>query len=421
GDCYHLTGRHKQAAVVYKDALGRCKVHGDTTAPEAIERLLSVSEAPSPRAWEARLCQKVGAAYSRTHCDYERSLAWLDRAWQALPPREVALAAQIDATRSATLAWVGRNEEAVRAARRASAIARRLGDQALRARAATTIAPALQELGELKLSARYRRLALDLYRQVGDLPGQAAAHSNLSVWYVLIGRLDLAVHHSREALRIDERTGDLTGAAITHTNLAENLMMQGETNEALAHLQAALDLCEQAGGRDTTVVGFVLAQFSRAYALQGRNEEATKRLDESVTMLQRTGAATVLAEARLQRAELLLAEGQYAQAVAQCERGLSEARELGMKVVEMRGLRLMGRIERLRLDLSNSERYLRESEDLARRSSAPFDLGLALLDLAETRAAAGRPYRRVLATATALLAPTGAVPDIERARALAEA
>jgi hypothetical protein len=107
--------------------------------------------------------------------------------------------------------------------------------------------------------------------------------------------------------------------------------------------------------------------------------------------------------------------------LAECQRGLAEARALGMKFIEMRGLRIGGRIAAAQGEVEAAQDDLRESADLARRTGAAYDRALALLDLAQVRASAGRPYRRVLATATALLAPTGAKPDIERARALAAA
>jgi class 3 adenylate cyclase/tetratricopeptide (TPR) repeat protein len=419
GDCYHLTGRHQQAARAYRDALDRCRTSGPAVERSVVreaECLLELREMPSARTWQARLCHKVGVSYTRTHCDYDRSLRWLDRATCALPPQEAGLACRIDATRSVALIWTGRHEESVRVARRAARTARRLGDADLQARAVATLAAAFQELGDLKLSARHRSLALELYREAGDLPGQAEAHNNLAVCLISQGYFDPALHHLQEALKIDEGAADLTGTALTHCNLGEVRVMCGDYDEAIVHLRTVLELCERAGAGPSTPVGFALMMLSRAYACLGRHEEAVERLDESVEMLKRTGATTFLAETRVQRADFLLMAGQLDEALAQCEKGIAEARTAGMKLVEMRGLRFLGRISAARGNVDDAENSLRESEELARRASAPYERGLALLDLAEVRASAGHPYRRVLATAAALLAPTGAAPDVARAR-----
>jgi tetratricopeptide (TPR) repeat protein len=417
GGCYDQIGRHGLAAEAYKDALARCTTQ-DARVAAAGGAVLGLSETPPARSREAHLCYRVGFSYTRTHRDYDRSLTWLDRATRALPAREAVLRSWIDATRGSAVLWMGAHEEAVLCARRAFAAARRRGDSELQALTATTLAGALLELGDAKRSMHYDLRALEACRETADLRGQALAYANIASGWFYQGRFDQALEHTTRAIEIQERIGDLTAAAIAHCNVAEILNIHGRYDDAIEHLQVARQMCERVGGGDTTVLGFTLLNLARAHARKDRPHEACDYLEESVARLKRAGATTFLAEARLHRAELLLASGQLSAAFAQCQRGLAEARGRGMKFIEMRGLRLQGRIAAARGDVEDAERSLRQSEELARRSASPYDRGLALLDLAEVRSAAGRPYRRMLATASALLAPTGAAPDIERARAL---
>jgi tetratricopeptide (TPR) repeat protein len=272
------------------------------------------------------------------------------------------------------------------------------------------------------VSTRYRIKTLECYEAIADVSAQAQAHSNLSATYICRGNLERALHHAREALKIDERTGDLTGNAITEGNLAEILVMRGAYEEAIQHCQIALDLFERAGGAQGgahNMMGFALMMLSRALTRQGLYDEAATHLDDAMALLEGSGATTYLAEARLQRAELLIATGQLERALAEDEQGLKDAREQGMRLMEIRGLWLLGRITAAAGDITTAERCLKESEDLARRAAASYERALAQLALAELYAANGRPYRRALAKAIGLLEPTGAAPDIERARRLA--
>jgi ATP/maltotriose-dependent transcriptional regulator MalT len=332
-------------------------------------------------------------------------------------PRDAALASHINATRSVALLWTGDYDGAVRVARRAYSTALRLQDREIEGRAATVLAGAYQELGNLKASTRYREKALEAYQAAADVPAQAEAHSNLSATYICRGDLERALYHAREALKIDERTGDLTGEGITRGNLAEILIMRGDHGEALRHLGVALDLLERAGGA-THMMGFALMMLSRALTRQGRQDEAAARLDESMALLERSGATTFLAEARVQRAEILLATGEFDEALIQCDRGIDESRALGMRLIEMRGLWMRGRISGARGEYAAAEQSLLESELLARRAGASYEEGLARLARAELYAANHRPHHRTATKALALLEPTGAVPDIERARGL---
>jgi class 3 adenylate cyclase/tetratricopeptide (TPR) repeat protein len=417
GDCMQLTGQYRHAAEAYKDARRRCRPW-DTSAATGAAALLALPEMPPARTGEATLCHKVGVAYTRTHCDFSRSLAWLDRAYRALPPREPELSSRIDATRSTALLWTGANAEAMRYGRRAFATARRLGARELQARASVALGVAAEDVGNVALATRYGLRSLDLYREVGDLTGQAQAHSNVAGCYILSGNLGSALRHALEALRIDERLGNLTGMAISNSNVAEILEMRGDLDEAVRHAQVALESSARTRGGATTVAAHSLLVLTRVHTRSGRLEEAAAHLEESVALFRKGGATTFLAETRLQRATIHLMAGEPAQALAQCERGLREARELGMKMVELRGLRLRGRIASAEGDLVAAERFLRDAVELAKRLGAPYELGLALLDLAEARAAAGREYGRVLTASLARLEASGATPDIERARAL---
>lgn len=419
GDCQDAIGRHDLAARAYEQALARSRSCARSDASD-VQALLGLTEPVAQVDRVARLCVKIATSYTRTHRDYARSLRWLDRAADALPPRSSLLAARIEQIRGVALLWLGRHGEAAACARRALPVARRYGDRVLQARAATNLAGVFLDTGRTRLSARYDLLALQAYSEVGDLRGQAEAHANLVADYTLQGRLDEALTHSREALAIYNRTGDLTAMAITECNVGEILVMQGRNDEAMETLSSALAHAQRAGGSSTTIGGFALLNLSRALAALGRNDEALERIDESQARLREAGSSTFLAEARVLRAYILLASGRVDDSLAECEHALSEARQLDMRLIEARALRVQGLIAERAGNVVEAEDLFGESEATARRASSKYEQGASVLSRAELRMRTGRSHRRDARRAIALLESTGAAPEIARAKALLE-
>ncbi len=417
GDCYDQVGKHAHAAIEYRSSLARAR----TCAPceeAAAQSLLGLDEPLPVRAREAVLCYKTGVSYTRTHRDYRRSLFWLQRAARALPRGEALLGARIEQKRGQALLWIGAREEANECARHALAVARRHDDPGLQALAATTIAGAFMDTGDIRMSIRYDSLALDAYEKVSDIRGQAEAHANLAADYTCHGDFSSALEHSRQALTVYERTGDLTAAAITHCNVAEILVTLGRYDDAIAQLETALRLCERVGGGCTTVSGFAQLNFARALERSGRLDEAEERLRLADSLLKTAGASTFLTETAVELASVLFARGDVARARVECLGALEQARASGMRLVEARALRLLGVLSGRDGDIREAERCLRESAELARRADAPYEQALAYLELAALCAASGASFRRLRSRAIALLEPTGAAPDLERARLL---
>jgi tetratricopeptide (TPR) repeat protein len=223
-------------------------------------------------------------------------------------------------------------------------------------------------------------------------------------------------------LALAERLGDLVGQAQDHTNVGELLICKGETAGAVEHLSTAVSLCARAGGA-LALEGFARMLLAKALRLQGTLDAAIDELDRSTDLLRTAGIPALSAEASLELAALQLDRGDPAAAEATCSAVLAHLDDWGMKALEVRGRRIMGRIALAQGDTAEAQRLLRSSADLAARLGADRDQGLALLALAQLCGGSGanRPADRSRASKAAaqaceLLETSGAAADLARAK-----
>jgi hypothetical protein len=147
--------------------------------------------------------------------------------------------------------------------------------------------------------------------------------------------------------------------------------------------------------------------------------EARRVLEEGRSLLVHAQARGLLIDADLQDAQMLLAEGRLDEARTTCHKVIEAAREAGAKVSEAQGLGLLGRLELTCRNLEAAEGHLHCSIELAEDMGADYEIGLALLTLAELYALGLPPgsgsHAEPLAQAIALFQAMGAEYDLKRA------
>ncbi len=423
GDCYEVSGHHEEGARAFLQALQQW--HRATQRfPTPPKIPLDTGEGPPTQGREAILCHKVSFSYER-NSDYDSSLKWLESALQILPPRQLLLAAKINITKSVALFRKGLYEEAIRWGRRGLDLSRRSGDKSQLAYAHSMLAGSYLELGQLKQAVRHRRLAVSLCEEVEDLSGMATANNNLGACYQLLGDLDKALYHYEIGLKAYERTGNHIDAAIAHNNIGEVLLTQGRLDEATGHLQKVRETYEQTGD-PLACAALALVNLSRVYQRQQEYQKAAEHLYQGTNLLRKAGARGLLIEAHLQQAELRLEMGNIKSALYTCQRTLKQTYELGTKLLEARGLRILGRINMMRGRFAQAKANLKQSAALAKRLNADYERGLALLSLAElygsrTQKNSRHQGKLALNQAMAIFQRMGAQGDLSQARQLQDA
>lgn len=380
GDCLEIAGRHNQAIKEFSRALRTWRSYVRKPAATA-PGTLDITDTMPPKLRAADLCRKIGVSYER-NSDYDSSLKWLDSALSVLPPRQPKESAHISAAKSVALFRKGLYAKAIEWGRRALSLSRRSKDPGQLAYAHNMVAHSYVELGKFRKALGHRRWAVRLYEEVGDLPGQAAANNNLGICYQSLGDLDSALHYFETSLQACERVGSLTRIAIAHNNIGEVLLTKGRPTQALDHFQKVVEIYEQ-GAIPSTAAGLALVNLSRAYQHQGLYQQARECLQRGMALLKKTGERRMLTEAVLQEAELDLEEGGVEPAFRACRGAVKEAREMGMKLHEARGLCILGRIHLMRGGYERAEANMRESLSIAENLGADYERGLAFLALGE--------------------------------------
>ena len=129
--------------------------------------------------------------------------------------------------------------------------------------------------------------------------------------------------------------------------------------------------------------GPALFNLSRAYQRKGDFQHSLKCVDDGIRLLRKAGARSLLLEAILQKADLQLALLQYESATTTCKIALNEIRERGIKLLEARGLRILGSIKLKRGLLNQAEENLKESISLSKCINADHERAVALFSLAK--------------------------------------
>jgi class 3 adenylate cyclase/tetratricopeptide (TPR) repeat protein len=410
GDCLEAEGRHEAARQAFLDALEQWRQHGGKRR----RSLLPVADAP---AREALLCRRIAVSYERGS-DYDASLAWLDDATSLLPDRAVRAASMIHASRSMSLFRKGLYTEAIEWGRRAVAGARRTGDKRALAYAHNMLANSHLEAGALGEAIGNLDAALRLYAEAGDVYGQAAANNNLGNCYQARGDLAASVRHYEIALEQNLRVGN--DATITRNNLGEALLMQGRIDEAMQHLEYVVATKDKGL---TAVAGLSEVNLSRCYVRKQDLGSAEAHLKRGTRLLRSVGASGLLAEARLQLAELRLAQGRPDDALREARGSLRAAQTTEAKLLEVAAERLVGVLEAERGLVATGLTRIANSAELARRIQSDYEEARSIVALARSAERAGERPPRIasrLARAVAMLDRIGARADFEVAGRLLE-
>jgi len=380
GDSYEASGHYGKAAAAYSQALRHWRIAVRRPAASA-GASADLIDGLVTGARESSLCHKTAVACER-RSDYDSALGWLESASRVLPPRQPLQAAKINITKSWVLYRKGLYEEAIGCGRLGLRVARRTVNRHAVAYANEVLAASNIEIGRLRRAIRYRQSALRIYNELEDLRGQSRAHNNLGVCYHALGNRGKALEHYTASLHIDERIGNAIEAAISHNNIGEELLARGQADLAITHFNSVVDTYNREGD-PLGAAGLALVNLSRAHQRRRDYKMAFESLKQGTALLRKAGARSTLLEAVLQEAELLLEVDLIGSALRKCHQGLKAARELGTKPMEVRGLRVLGRIQFAHGDYGQAKVSIQHSAELAHRINAKYERGLALLCLAK--------------------------------------
>lgn len=181
--------------------------------------------------------------------------------------------------------------------------------------------------GDDPKALEYYLESLKSAEELGDQLRVATALMNIgAVYFNKPSTQDKALDYYQRAVDISEQTGDLNAIGTASVNLGEVYMAQEAYQLALSNFQKALVALEKTGGNTS----IVLTNIGKAYAYQGKMEEAIEFHQKSVQIAEEKQARQQLAEALIGLADAYRQIGNTRQALEDYQRAVSIAREIGL-------------------------------------------------------------------------------------------
>jgi tetratricopeptide (TPR) repeat protein len=180
----------------------------------------------------------------------------------------------------------------------------------------------LERLGRLDEALHGYRRALSSFRRSGDRNGEARVLCDRGVLQTYRGALGAAEEDLRSAERLCAELGLTALAAGVRQNLGFVAAQRGDVPLALECYERAHETWERIGGTRYALLELDRCQLLLATGLVG---EARDSADRALRALEHTRMDAEVAEARLQRAEVALAERDWATAGRAAEQALGRS------------------------------------------------------------------------------------------------
>jgi tetratricopeptide (TPR) repeat protein len=220
---------------------------------------------------------------------------------------------------------------------------------------------------------------------------RGSALNNLGIHHYTEGRWDDAVACYRASREAKLRAGDPLGAAVQENNVAEVLSDQGRLEEAEPLFRSMVRVCRAARFPIGTALG--TGNLGRLAARDGRFDEAHALLEEAAAQFAEIDAGRYVNETRARRAECLVLEGRYAEALEVASALVEAAHETPFGGLEALVERIIGLALHQARRPEEGTPHLLESLRIARGLNAVYEEALTLAALAETKAPDAETHR----------------------------
>ncbi len=267
GSLFMGCGRYDDAIVALEDALSSYRRAGDRDG---------VGRAVAQIGW----AHVRGGAADRGLGRVEPLLAPEMMADLALPTQVALLCAH-----AVLLFALNRYDRQLASAQRAVALAREASDTGALAQGRRLEGLALVLLGRFDEALPVVLETIRLAEQAGDLDSFSAALNDTAAVYRILGELSASWTYSARSVTVAERLGDPTGIAFFASSHGDNAYLLGDWAEARQNLERAVAMVREMGS--SWVAPYPLLSLGQLSLAEGRDEEATRLLNEALACAER--------------------------------------------------------------------------------------------------------------------------------------
>src|SRR5262245_1596283 len=273
--------------------------------------------------------------------------------------------------------------DAIAHATAAADLAERAGLSDLLSHALLVAGLAQTDLGQADAVALFDR-SIAISEEHGLHRIRGSALNNLGIHYYTEGRWDEAIECYRASREAKLHAGDPLGAGVQENNVAEVLSDQGHLDEAEPLFQNMVRVSRAARFPIGAAVG--TSNLGRLAARDGRFADAHQLLDEAAAAFAAIDAGRYVNETHARRAECLVFEGGYADALEVALALVEAARETPFGGLEALVERTIGLALHQARKPDEGTPHLHESLRIARDLRAVYEEALTLRALADTKA-----------------------------------
>jgi tetratricopeptide (TPR) repeat protein len=273
--------------------------------------------------------------------------------------------------------------DAIAHATTAADVADRAGDSALLSHALLVAGLAHTDLGQADAVPLLDR-SIAISEEHGLHRIRGAALGNLGIHHYTEGRWDEAIEYYRASKEAKLLAGDPLWAAVQENNVGEILSDQGRLAEAEVVFRDMVRVSRAARFPIGAALG--TSNLGRLAARDGRFAEAHALLDEAASAFAEIDAGRYVNETNARRAECLVLEGRYSEALEVASALLEAARETPFGGLEALVERTIGLALHQARRPDEGAPHLLESLRIARDNRAVYEEALTLRALADTKA-----------------------------------
>ena len=220
---------------------------------------------------------------------------------------------------------------------------------------------------------------------------RGAALGNLGIHHYTEGRWDEAVEYYRASRDAKLHAGDPLWAAVQENNVAEILSDQGRLEEAEPGFRDMVRVSRASLFPIGAALG--TSNLGRLAARDGRFAEAHELLDDAAAAFSAIDDSRYVNETNARRAECLVLEGRYSEALEVASALLEAARETPFGGLEALVERTIGLALHQARRPDEGTPHLLESLRIARDLGAVYEEALTLRALADTKAPDAEAHR----------------------------
>ena len=298
----------------------------------------------------------------------------------------------------------GKLETAMVQGRKGLEEAQEISEQQLAMTCRAIVAVLSYHLGDVEEARKGYEEGVRQCRLLGDRQGEVLQMTNLASLLAETGR-EGGHRLAREALEIAREMGDPMYQGLALAVLVQHELIRGELEQAVLCADEAVECLQCSGARRLQIV----SRSNRAVALRllGRRQEAREVLDQALEEAFQVGDRFVEPLVLVNRAQMDLEDGRYAEAEQRLARTLRLIEEYGSLRYEGLALAGLAMVSRRRGDLEKAMAFLPRAEGLLRRVEDRIELGRCLCEKGHQALAAGRRADPMLAEARAIARELG--------------